>query len=166
MSRPTFNAKHDQHTADTTIDPVDRVGRCRAHGCPNIWTTESSQLCRWHSAAEPQHWPGVTESMNTQIALNAIERQKPKPPQHRYTLAEKREILESLRALFTIPGRHPKQWAWDLKARDDAGESLTPMQRTAYRAVTGRAKLDAARDGFDVPFDDITDALHASGDLP
>jgi hypothetical protein len=95
MSRSAFSEHRDTVVANQTVDPVDRVGRCVAHGCPNIWTTKSSQLCRWHSAADPHDWPIVTEELQREVTDRAFERSNAERAAPVSTL-EKREILGRL----------------------------------------------------------------------
>lgn len=64
--------------------------------------------------------------------------------------------------------KHPKAWAYRLKARDEAGEQLSPLQRELYVDALRQANavLDAARAGAPVSERAITDALQVTGDLP
>lgn len=60
-----------------------------------------------------------------------------------------------------------RAWAHALKARDEAGERLTPYQKWAWRRVLHAHKtLDAARDGQDIEPRAIERALEATGDKP
>lgn len=125
----------DQAVADTARDPVDLVGRCRAHGCPNIWTTMSSQLCRWHSAAPTWDWPRITEELSTEIVTGAVERQRPTERPAPLSKADKVSILGKLRALFASKPVDPKAWAYALRKREQAGEQLSENQRVMWRAA-------------------------------
>lgn len=122
----------DQAVADTTQDQVDVVGRCRAEGCPNIWTTESSRLCRWHSAAHSHDWPQVTAELQREATDRAFDRSNAEPAP-KVPLLHKREILGRLRRLFTRKPEDPKAWAWALRAREEAGELLPSASRAMWR---------------------------------
>lgn len=63
--------------------------------------------------------------------------------------------------------RTPRQWAHDLKAREERGERLTQAQRDMWRtALNAHALLDRAIEGDPIDREEITDALHATGDIP
>lgn len=132
-----MTAAHDRYTADSSSDPVDIVGRCSAHGCPNIWTTASTRLCQWHSAAPRLDWPQVTDDLLRLVTDNARAKQD-EPAPHRHTIAEKRDILGRLRILFRDQAqRDPKAWAYALRAREQAGETLTTDVRLMWRDAIG-----------------------------
>jgi hypothetical protein len=61
------------------------------------------------------------------------------------------------------PLRDMRQWARDLKAREERGDRLTQAQRTMWREAL--QVLNRAKDGQDVSVAEITDALRATGDL-
>lgn len=101
---------------------------CSAHGCPNLWSTSDGHLCRWHADAEPHRWPEVTQQMLWEETERA--RLQADPQARPVSEREKREILDRLRTVLTVP-KDPRAWLHKLRERDANGERLSPMQRHA-----------------------------------
>lgn len=72
---------------------------CAAHGCPNIWTTLSTKLCRWHSAAELHAWPRVTEELQQFVTDAAIRKARPDIAKVPLTREDKQDILNNMRLM-------------------------------------------------------------------
>ncbi len=72
---------------------------CSAHGCPNIWTTQSTKLCRWHSASELHAWPQVTEELQRFVAEKAMRKGRPELARPPLTREDKTTILNKMRAV-------------------------------------------------------------------
>lgn len=145
MKRTHFDDKRDEAIADRSADPVDVVGRCSAHGCPNIWTRKEAKLCRWHSAAAPRDWPAVTEELQRMVTDAAYARQGVEPAPA-LTREDKAAVLEQMRGLFTTrEPANPKAWAYALKDREESGERLSSAQRTMWRDALQWLRVEAAK---------------------
>lgn len=145
MKRSAFDERRDQHTADHheargyTSDLM-----CMAHGCPNRWSYDAGagRMCSAHaSVSDRMLWPQVTQEQQDAETDRARARGEPKPPQHRYTHAEKSEILRKLVRIGTP--EHPKAWAYALKAREERGDRLTQAQRTMWREAVQWLRIEA-----------------------
>ncbi len=132
----SFNAKRDAAVADHAI--ADRALLCTASGCPNRWSLNFGKpLCRFHAFAEPHAWPQVTQEQLDAETDRALAGQVPKVQAtvKHWSLAEKRELLQGLRALFaSAPASSGRAWATLLRRREQAGEPLTAAQRDMWRA--------------------------------
>jgi hypothetical protein len=75
-------------------------------------------------------------------AICAIALREERQQQGALSLKPNREgarlALDALRRI-AVPKEKPRQWARDLKAREDAGETLTNAQRAAWREALGEA---------------------------
>jgi hypothetical protein len=111
-------------------EPEHNDSLCSAHGCPNRWAVDTgSRLCSAHAWAQPHEWPRITEAQ--------YQKRKPiidQTPPKRMTQEEKVATLHALRNLVKNPP-DPKAWAHRLKAREQAGEHLTTIQREAWRTA-------------------------------
>lgn len=80
--------------------------RCAMPGCFNVWTVDLGRgMCSVHQ------WEPRQEI-----------RQKATKPNMAAIVSKLRQV-----------GQGDKSWAYSLKARDEAGESLTPHQRRLYK---------------------------------
>ena len=136
MRRSTFDDTRDQSTADRIDRTADLM--CKARGCPNHWSTSIGNLCRWHSAADPSHWPEVTEQQQWDETERARLNGMPKPPAPVLSAQQRRELLqrmgEALRQM-SDQSQHPRRWAQRLQERDQRGDALTATQREMYRSA-------------------------------
>ena len=146
----------------------ERTLMCRASGCPNRWTVDAGngKCCSAHAWADQHAWPCITQEQIDAETVRALRNAAPPPPTPRVNVAAARAaIRENLPKIGR--GRPSKQWALDLKAREQRGEHLTPAQREMWRAAVGaHAVLDGAVAGRFVPVAAITDALRVTGDIP
>jgi len=171
MKRSAFDNTRDQIAADREDFAKGYTPElmCAAQGCPNRWSVDAGQgrCCSAHAWASRGQWPEITQQQQWDETERARQRGESKPaPAMPLTRAEKVEILAQLRGLFTQP-RDPKAWAHALQRREAAGERLSDVQRSAWRAaVSPHAVLDWAKDGENVPAHDITRALQLTGDIP
>lgn len=134
MKQTAFDKNRDQNIADET--GVAQHLMCTAHGCPNRWSYGIGNLCRWHADAHPHRWPEVTQEQQWADTERARERAERPAYVDPLTFADKRAILRKLAALpMRMAERSPRAWIGDLKAREAAGEKLSPMQRAALQAV-------------------------------
>ncbi len=143
--------------------------RCRAHGCPMLWSVNfGTKLCSAHARCiSPTEWPRVTEQLleaETERAYYGAPPAAPAPAPltREEAVAQWAEVREG--RLFARQA--PKDWARRLKALEEGGRPLSAYQRAAWRAAFGHEVLDAARAGASVPRGAITEALQATGDLP
>ena len=113
-----------------TAEPETNDTLCQAHGCPNRWAVDTgSRLCSDHAWAEPYKWPQITQAQfHKRKPLVNTEPAKP------MTQAEKIATLNALRDMMKNRP-DPKAWAHKLRARENAGEELTRMQREAWRTA-------------------------------
>ena len=115
---------------------TERRLMCSATNCPQVWSVDAGngRLCSAHAWASPKSWARITDGLFTAVARKSqpIE-PTPSPP---LTHAEKRAIAEKMNILLKQP-KDPKKWALDLKAKDDAGHKLSPLQKRFYREALG-----------------------------
>jgi hypothetical protein len=112
---------------------------CSAHGCPMEWTVNfGSRLCTYHSSSSPRDWPSVTTGLHSRGLVGSLptfaKRQAFEPPRSGKTLT-KEEKLEVIKAMKVGVIVQPRDWAYKLKAREEAGECLSKIQRDAWRQV-------------------------------
>lgn len=88
----------DKRAIEGNQEATDQA--CAAHGCPNIWTTQSTKLCRWHSAAKLHDWPVVTEELQQLVASRAIEKHRSAPVVPPLTREAKTAILQNMRSVL------------------------------------------------------------------
>ena len=79
---------------------------CRAQGCPNAWTLKSMGLCVAHGmvAEYPAHWPHVTQQEQWQETERARLRNEMPVDRPPLTLADKRAIVDRLKAMIAAKG--------------------------------------------------------------
>lgn len=91
-------------------------------------------------------------------------------PNRALTREERAAVMRKTRIGMKRIGQqssNPRQWAHDLKARENAGERLSIALHLAWRSALGaHAVLDAVRGGLDAPTERITEALQTTGDIP
>lgn len=125
--------KRDQIAADQSAD--DRDLMCRATGCPNKWSVDmGSKLCSAHAWAEPHQWPQITQEQQDHVIDRARRAGMLSAPPVQLSKADKIAALQEMREVFRSKPE-PKAWAHALRDREQAGERLTPFQRTAWREV-------------------------------
>lgn len=105
---------------------------CQAHGCPNRWSINDGKgkLCRWHHAAEPMDWPGITDQLRRGIEP-VVQRQE----SQQVNTDRLRGVMSEFRSFGKA--RADKSWAYKLKEREESGEHLNIAQRNAWRAALG-----------------------------
>lgn len=112
---------------------------CSANGCPMEWTVNfGSRLCTYHAASAPRDWPSVTTGLHSRGLAGSLptfaKRQAWEAPRSNKTLT-KEEKLEVIKAMKVGVIVEPRDWAYKLKAREEAGECLSKLQRDAWRQV-------------------------------
>lgn len=112
---------------------------CSVNGCPMEWTVNfGSRLCTYHSASQPRDWPSVTSGLHSRGLAGSLptfaKLQAWEPPRTGETLtkAEKLEVIKAMKVGVIV---EPRDWAYKLKAREEAGECLSKIQRDAWRQV-------------------------------
>lgn len=112
---------------------------CSAHGCPMEWSVNfGSRLCTYHAASAPRDWPSVTSGLHSRGLAGSLptfaKRQAWEPLRTGATLtkAEKLEVIKAMKVGVIV---EPRDWAYKLKAREEAGEVLSKIQRDAWRQV-------------------------------
>lgn len=116
---------------------TERTLMCIASSCPNRWTVDagSGRLCSAHAWADAKQWPSITREQLARESDRAMYGATTHKPVRNVSKAEAMEKLETLR--INDP-KDPLDWARKLKARDEAGERLTPAQREMYQAALRR----------------------------
>lgn len=168
MSRMKFDDARDQRIA--TESGADLALMCRAPGCPNRWSVESAQgrCCSAHAWASEAQWPQITAQQQDAETQRAWERQQPAQTERAVSLTRQQKValLQSVRGMCKGSNRGPREWAHELRRREQAGELLTQAARDAWRAaVSAHGVLDTARAGGNVSIEDITEALQMTGDI-
>ena len=130
-------AKPYKPMADRINDEADqdRKTMCQAHECPNRWSVAPQHLCSAHAWSEPHEWPRITDE---QYRLMAARQNAPKREPGDARPVSREEIQrarEAIRAFAAGQQSDPKGWAKRLKAREQAGEHLSDVQRKMWRAV-------------------------------
>lgn len=137
--------RRDYAVANQAADDfgADAKLRCGATGCPNRWTVDAGagRLCSVHAWADPKQWPSITREQNAREADRAMYGVTTRKPAR---LVSKAEALEKLETLRINDPKDPLDWARKLKARDEAGERLTPAQREMYQAALRRNHIPEA----------------------
>jgi hypothetical protein len=146
MKRFTSKANDERIAAD-----VNDLGtlRCQADRCPNRWSVSheigegARGLCSRHARIDPSLWPAVTQSILDDMAEDArrLAAAPPKRPSGPPSKADRERLIAELRKLATPDTQGPRDWAYRLKARDEAGEHLSIAQRECYRTAL-RSHLD------------------------
>lgn len=114
---------------------------CQAHNCPNRWSVDigHGKLCSAHAWADPMDWGMITGEINSRRITGLTHREP--PANNPIPLEEKLEILNIMRTLFKVP-QDPKAWAHRLRERERNGETLSKVQRDAWREAL-RVRDDA-----------------------
>lgn len=122
---------------------TERTLMCIASGCPNRWTVDagSGRLCSAHAWADAKQWPSITREQQAREADRAMYGSTTSRP---VRTISKAEALEKLATLRINEPKDPLDWARKLKARDEAGERLTPAQREMYQAALRRNQTPEA----------------------
>lgn len=122
---------------------TDAKMRCGASGCPNRWSVDggSGRLCSAHAWADAKQWPSITREQQAREADRAMYGSTTSRP---VRTVSKAEALEKLATLRINEPKDPLDWARKLKARDEAGERLTPAQREMYQAALRRNQTPEA----------------------
>ena len=141
MRRSKFDENRDQNIAD---DANNRpTWMCEVDHGPNHWSVSPAigdgarGLCSRHARVDRSLWPQVTQSILDDMAEDARRAvaAPPKRPSGPVSKADRERIVAELRKLAAPSDQDPRAWAHALKARDEAGENLTPAQRDMYRAA-------------------------------
>lgn len=122
--------KADLQSQSQDASDVDQ-SMCQAHGCPNRWSLSDNngKLCRWHRYAEPQDWPTVTSQLRLGLAPKEPSAMRPRPP----LSDERKRLLEEFRQMVRADKVLNNDWAYRLKAREEAGETLSLAQKELWR---------------------------------
>lgn len=111
MKRTAFDDRQDQRIADEFSSRQFLCCTCRR-------LTDGTELAEFGARCG--------------ACYEAYCRAAPSGPIPRNT-AEKRAILERLRAVMAQQSKDPKNWAYRLRDREARGDRLTPFQREAWR---------------------------------
>jgi hypothetical protein len=131
----SFSAFRKRGTVEQ--EPTRDERYCDANGCPNRWSVNiSGNLCTAHAWAEPHEWPAITEREQNRCFERQYREQPPaaNEPVAPMTAEQKREVINAVREAMKAPVNH-REWAHKLKARDDAGEPISLLQRAMYEGV-------------------------------
>lgn len=126
--------RRDTRTADETDD--ERGLQCIAYGCPNRWSVDAGKgrLCSAHAWADAMQWPLISQQQTDAETERAFRAQTPKRPAPPVTHEQKLAIAQRLRDVLAQPA-NPREWAYRLRDRENAGEKLTRAQRECWRAA-------------------------------
>ena len=146
MSYSIAKAKHDSTSGNGGDGAVLQALMCSAHGCPNLWSTSDGNLCRWHSAAEPNRWPEITQQQQWDETERSRMRGEPEPYVEPLTRADKAAVIARMREVLANFGRpkEPNAWAIRLRDRERTGERLGEHRRAAWREAL---KVERAGEG-------------------
>jgi hypothetical protein len=162
--------RRDERIADEAF--TDRALMCAATGCPNRWSVDAGRgrLCSAHAWVSAGQWPQVTQEQIDAETDRALRNAAPLAPAAPYRdIPRLRHELGRLADGMRVARSDPRAWARHLRDREQRGEKLTDAQRAAWRSSLGAHELlDAVKTGAaaEVPQEDITTALQATGDLP
>lgn len=134
-----MSTKRDQRIADETLQH-DGALMCRVGGCPNPWSIDgpNGRCCSAHAWAQPHQWGRITdEQLDAQArrAMRAAADDERKPRQRPLSTEAKRAIGQKLRLAIRQQGG--RQWAHNLRDREQRGERLTEAQRSMWREALG-----------------------------
>lgn len=168
MIRTKFDETRDQRIAIES--GADLALMCRAPGCPNRWSVDGPQgrCCSAHAWVSDGQWPQITAQQQDAETQRAWDRQQPqaRDRQESLTRQQKVALLQSVRGMFKGSSRGPREWAHELRRREQAGELLPQAVRDAWRSAIGaHGVLDTAKAGGEVSSEDITEALQITGDI-
>lgn len=132
--RATYGSAFDrQWQAPAGVDPAQHVADLKA-----VWGRELARLQEHpRSIAHaldnlPERPPNLVEFR--QLCARAPEIVPPALPAPKPDPRRLAEAFSQLGQVTRARMHRPKAWAWDLKAREDAGDvTLTPVQRAAWR---------------------------------
>ena len=146
---------------------------CAANGCPLRATVTDATSgpfrhgrCRYHDQVRPEAWPAVTQVfrnnpfrrsvLEPQLNVLGINWREDQPIPHAAVKPpgmSSREWADHHLSLIEIakraPAADPKDWARTLKAREEAGETLHPIQAKAWREALGETMTEAQREALD-----------------
>ena len=153
---------------------MSEIYGCAAAGCPlratifdSVTGTPANGRCRYHDAAVPAIWPVITQVFrNNPFQRHIIEPQlghlgirwredQPIPPAATkppgYSPQEWAAHHQSLiRCMKAAPDPDRRAWARKLKAEEESGEPLHPIQASAWRAALGAdAMTEAEREALE-----------------
>lgn len=121
------------------VTPFSRP--CEAFGCPEIGAISPSNagpadqakwFCRHHFGETADTWPEITR--RRRVARDAAEIPEDKPKVEvtpKYIAGVRNELVKFARTFGAAPDK--KGWAKKLKARQEAGEHLLPVQEACWR---------------------------------
>jgi hypothetical protein len=112
----------------------ERANMCKAHECPNRWSVAPDMLCSAHAWSPMHLWPQITDEQHRHLASRSNRPQNTEPPR-KVTREEVNKARDGLKAFVRGNQLDPKQWARNLKAREQAGEHLSDVQRKMWRAA-------------------------------
>ncbi len=116
-------------------DDSDKHLMCSAHECPNRWSVNFDRpLCSAHFKADFADWSYVTDQELRRFAAAQQEKKPIFKPTRNLTSYEKTKIVKELAALLKAKP-DPKAWAHSLKKREQAGEALSLIQKSMWRAA-------------------------------
>lgn len=129
-------AKPTKPFADRMNDEAaqERQMMCKAHECPNRWSVSPQMLCSAHAWSSVHLWPQITDEQHRHLAERS-NRPHNTEPARKVTREEVHRAREALKAFVRGNQLDPKQWARNLKAREQAGEHLSDVQRKMWRAA-------------------------------
>lgn len=112
----------------------ERMNMCKAHECPNRWSVAPEMLCSAHAHSPPHMWPQITDEQHRHLAARSNRPQNTEPAR-KVTREEVDRAREALKTFMRGNQTDSKQWARNLKAREQAGEHLSDVQRKMWRAA-------------------------------
>ena len=124
----------DQFASRLEKEHDTRDLKCRAHDCPNNWSVSTSHLCSAHAWVDPLHWPRITQEqqqLRFQARNESRNERRTSGATSNLTSLDKKRILHSM--LDAPANPDTKQWARKLKAREQAGEKLSSIQKKFWR---------------------------------
>ena len=112
---------------------------CSAHGCPMEWSVNfGARLCTFHAATPSRDWPAMTTGLQSRQLVGSLptfakaQEQEPRRSNVVLTREQKLAIIKELKVGVIV---EPRAWAQKLKAREEAGECLSKLQRDSWRQV-------------------------------
>jgi hypothetical protein len=112
----------------------ERQLMCKAHECPNRWSVAPQMLCSAHAWSQPHLWPQITDEQYKKMAERQNQPQGAEPA-NKVTQDEVEKARQALKNFMRGNQTDYRQWARNLKAREDAGEHLSNLQRKMWRAA-------------------------------
>lgn len=116
------------------VPPGERP--CYAHGCPllgsiteSVTNAPSAQwFCRLHSGAKPHDFGEITRRLRIER-----DRHVDHQPANQYAGWTPEQCRAEIARIQSSPAKDPKEWAHKLRRREQVGEPLSPIQRSAWR---------------------------------